>query len=55
MGGTLVNPRLSVASQTLEMPLTLHSEQYLETGDLWGSRDPNVCRVFDQTATSCGF
>jgi hypothetical protein len=48
MGGTLVSPRLDVAGQTLEMPLTLHSEQYLETGDLWGSRDPNVCRVFDQ-------
>jgi hypothetical protein len=48
MGGTLTNPRLSVGNQTLELPVTLHGEQYLETGDLWNSGDPNVCRVFNQ-------
>jgi len=47
LGGTLANPRLTVGDQTLELPVTLRSEQYLETGDLWGSGEPNVCRVFD--------
>jgi len=47
MGGTLTNPRLSVGHETFGLPVTLQSEQYLETGDLWGSGDPQVCRVFD--------
>ena len=47
LGGMLVHPRLSVGKETFEIPVTLHSEQYLETGDLWGSGDPQVCRVFD--------
>ena len=49
IGGTLANPRIGVGNQTLELPVTLHSEQYLETGDLWGTGDPNVCRVFDSS------
>ncbi len=49
IGGTLANPRITVGNQTLDLPVTLRSEQYLETGDLWGAGEVNVCRIFDQS------
>lgn len=47
VGGQLVNPRITVGGAALTLPVALEPEQYLETGDLWASRDPAVCRIFD--------
>jgi len=47
IGGRLVNPRLTIGGATVDLPATLEPEQYLETGDLWATRDPAVCRSFD--------
>ena len=46
-GGQLVNPRIVLGGAAMELPVALEPEQYLETGDWWGTRDPAVCRVFD--------
>lgn len=46
-GGQLVNPRIVVGGAAMELPVALEPEQYLETGDWWGTCDPAVCRVFD--------
>ncbi len=47
LGGELVEPEIRVGERALRLPVTLQPEQYLETGDPWGSREPGVCRVFD--------
>jgi hypothetical protein len=47
IGGSLVNPQITVGGASLELPLTIQPEQYAETGDLWGARDPSICRLFD--------
>jgi hypothetical protein len=46
-GGRVDQPRVRVGDQELRLPAVLEPGQYLETGDLWGTRDPQVCRVFD--------
>jgi hypothetical protein len=46
-GGQLANPRVIIGGATWALPVTLASEQYLETGDWWGTREPATCRVFD--------
>ena len=45
-GGRLADPRVTLGQATLELPVTLEPEQYLETGDWWGAADPALCRVF---------
>jgi hypothetical protein len=59
LGGQLRNPTLSILASSLPpgegqretvtcaIPIQLAHGQLLETGDLWGSRYPSVCRVFD--------
>ena len=47
LGGELVEPEIRVGERALRLPVTLRPEQYLETGDPWGSREPGICRVFD--------
>jgi hypothetical protein len=46
-GGLLAHPRVVIANAAMELAVTLEIDQYLETGDPWGTRDPAVCRVFD--------
>jgi len=46
-GGSLANLRVQVNRGTLTIPATLEPDQSVETGDLWGSLDPRVLRVFD--------
>ena len=45
--GQLVKPRIVIGSSTMALPATLEPEQYLETGDRWGTREPRFCRVFN--------
>jgi len=47
IGGALENPCVVVGDSKVELPVRLEPEQYLETGDLWGTRAPALCRVFD--------
>ncbi len=47
LGGRLSQPRIQLGQQELRLPAELESGQYLETGDLWGTRDPQVLRTFD--------
>lgn len=46
-GGQLVQPRITVGSTAMDLPVTLEPEQYLETGHWWGTPNPSLCRVFD--------
>ena len=47
IGGGLENLQLTVGGASITLPVTLEPEQYLETSDLWNTRDPAACRVFD--------
>lgn len=43
----LLQPEIRIGDQSLRLPVALRPEHYVETGDLWGSHDPGVWRVFD--------
>lgn len=47
LGGRVTQPQIRIGTDEFRLPADLEPGQYLETGDLWGSRDPRVLRVFD--------